>query len=202
MRTLFGDALRRAGDDREPFRAAWRETPHSWSDMQRRQYTDIVTALPDNLLVKTDRMLMGFGLEGRVPFLDHRIVELGLSLPDRLKVREGEGKWLLKRWAEPLLPPGHLQGPKRGFHVPIGDWLRGDVAHEVGLRLVRNRGIREWFRPEAVTRLAGARRAGRGGSRELFGLVQFAIWHRLFVEQPRPRPAPDEDPLAWISSET
>jgi asparagine synthase (glutamine-hydrolysing) len=201
VRAIFGDALRQAAADREPFLAAWRETPRGWSDLQRRQYTDLVTALPDNLLVKTDRMLMGFALEGRVPFLDHRIVELGLSLPDRLKARGGEGKWLIKRWAERLLPPGHLRRPKRGFHVPIGDWLAGELAQEVGRRLLRNRGIREWFRPDGIQRLAAARRSGRGSSRELFGLMQFAIWHRLFIEQPGLRPAPDEDPLAWIASE-
>jgi asparagine synthase (glutamine-hydrolysing) len=201
VRALFGGALLRTSDDRGPFLAAWRASPRDWSDLQRRQYTDLVTALPDNLLVKTDRMLMGFGLEGRVPFLDHRIVEFGLSLPDALKIRGRDGKWLLKRWAEPLLPPGHLRRPKRGFHVPVGDWLTGDVADQVGRRLTQNRGIREWFKPGAIPRLAAARRSGRGGSRELFGLMQFAIWHRLFIEQPGLRPAPDEDPLDWIPSE-
>jgi asparagine synthase (glutamine-hydrolysing) len=200
VQALFGNRLRGAADDREPFLDAWRETPPGWSDLQRRQFTDLTTALPDNLLVKTDRMLMGFALEGRVPFLDHRIVELGLSLPDRLKVRGREGKWLLKRWAEPLLPPGHLQRPKRGFHVPIGDWLRGDVAEEVGRRLLQNRGIRDWFDTASIPNLVAARKAGRGGTRELFGLMQLAIWHRLFVEQPSIKPSPNEDPLDWIAS--
>jgi asparagine synthase (glutamine-hydrolysing) len=185
-----------------PFLQAWRSTPRRWSDLQRRQFTDLVTALPDNLLVKTDRMLMGFGLEGRVPFLDHRIVEFGLSLPDALKIKGHQGKWLLKRWAEPMLPPGHLTRPKRGFHVPVGDWLTGDVAARVGERLARSLGIREWFRAEAIPDLVAARRAGKGGSRELFGLMQFAIWHRLFIEQPGLAPSPDEDPLDWIASGT
>jgi asparagine synthase (glutamine-hydrolysing) len=200
-RRLFGPALRSLdGLDRSPFLNAWVSTPRDWSDMQRRQYTDLITALPDNLLVKTDRMLMGFGLEGRVPFLDHRIVELGLSLPDGLKVKGDQGKWLLKRWAEPLLPPGHLTRPKRGFHVPVGDWLTGHVASRVGEQLARNRGIREWFRVEAIPDLVAARQAGKGGSRALFGMMQFAIWHRLFIEQPGSRPSPDEDPLEWIAS--
>jgi asparagine synthase (glutamine-hydrolysing) len=198
-RRLFGAALRAAaGPDRAPFLHAWGETPTSWSDMQRRQYTDLVTALPDNLLVKTDRLLMGFGVEGRVPFLDHRLVEFGLALPDSLKVRDHQGKWLLKRWAAPRLPPGHLDRPKRGFHVPVGDWLRGEVAAQVGRRLARNRGIRDWFRVEAIPALVAARQKGQGGSRELFGLMQFAIWHRLFIEQPGLKPAPNENPLEWI----
>ena len=198
-RRVFGPALRGApGADRAPFVTAWQETPAAWSDMQRRQYTDLVTALPDNLLVKTDRMLMAFGLEGRVPFLDHRVVEFGLALPDRLKVRRHQGKWLLRRWAEPLLPPGHLDRPKRGFHVPVGDWLTGDLASRLGGRLMANRGIREWFDPAAIPGLVAARQANHGGARELFGLMQFAIWHRLFIEQPGLKPGPDEDPLAWV----
>ncbi|QIK38618.1 asparagine synthase (glutamine-hydrolyzing) [Caldichromatium japonicum] len=199
LKHLFGPELQAVAEaDRAPVLRAWRATPPNWSDLQRRQYTDLATALPDNLLVKTDRMLMGFGLEGRVPFLDHRIVEFGLSLPDALKVQKGEGKWLLRRWAEPRLPPGHLDRPKRGFHVPVGDWLSGKRAEAVGRRLMANPGIQQWFRVEAIPELIAARQAGRGGGRELFGLMQFAIWHRLFIDQPGLRPAPDEDPLAWF----
>lgn len=200
-RRLMGPELRAAGgSDREPFLRAWRATPAAWSDLQRRQYTDLATALPDNLLVKTDRMLMGFGVEGRVPFLDHRLVEFGLSLPDGLKIRHRDGKWLLKRWAEPLLPPGHLERPKRGFYVPVGDWLQGEVLDDIGRRLGANRGIQRWFAAARIPELIAARRAGRAGSRELWDLVQFAIWHRLFVEQPGLAPRPDEDPLDWIPS--
>lgn len=198
-RRLFGAALRAVtAPDWGPFAVAWRAAPGGWSDLQRRQYVDLVTALPDNLLVKTDRVLMAFALEGRVPFLDHRLVEFGLSLPDHLKVRGRQGKWLLKRWAAPRLPAGHLGRPKRGFHVPVGDWLTGDLAARLGEALVRNRGIRDWFRVESIPDLVHARQAGRGGSRELFGLMQFAIWHRLFIEQPGLKPGPHEDPLEWV----
>ena len=198
-RRLMGARLRAAAPtERAPFKAAWAATPPAWSAMQRRQYADLVTALPDNLLVKTDRMLMAFGVEGRVPFLDHRVVEFGLALPDRLKVRGHRGKWLLRQWAAPLLPPGHLERPKRGFHVPVGDWLTGDLARRLGERLAANPGIREWFEPAAIPALVAARQAGRGGARELFGLMQFAIWHRLFVESPGAIPTPEEDPLEWV----
>ena len=202
MQRLFGPALTNAtGRARQPFIDAWQSTPTIWSDLQRRQYTDLVTALPDNLLVKTDRMLMAFGLEGRVPFLDHRLVEFGLSLPDRLKVRGRTGKWLLRQWAEPRLPPGHLDRPKRGFHVPVGDWLTGSIASRIGDVLTRNYGIQEWFQVDAIPDLVRARQAHRGGGRELFGLMQFAIWHRIFIEQPGLAPLPAEDPLDWIASD-
>jgi asparagine synthase (glutamine-hydrolysing) len=201
-RRLMGPALRAAGGrDREPFLQAWGAVPAGWSDLQRRQYTDLTTALPDNLLVKTDRMLMAFGVEGRVPFLDHRLVELGLSLPDDLKIRGHQGKWLLKEWARPDLPPGHLDRPKRGFHVPVGDWLRGERVAEIGRRLAANRGIGRWFELGALPDLIAEGKAGRGTGRELWGLMQFAIWHRLFIDQPGLKPTPDEDPLDWIESE-
>ena len=203
IRRLFGpELIALAAVDRAPFRQAWSETPASWSDLARRQYTDLVTALPDNLMVKTDRMLMGFGLEGRVPFLDHRIVEFGLSLPDELKVRGRQGKWLLRQWAEWRLPPGYLQRPKRGFHVPVGDWLRDGQARRLATRLPRNRGIRTWFRAAAVAELAAAVAAGQRLSRPLWGLMQFAIWHRLFIESPGLPPSPNEDPLDWVASDS
>jgi asparagine synthase (glutamine-hydrolysing) len=202
MQRLFGPTLSHAAERaRQPFIAAWQSTPHSWSNLQRRQQTDLVTALPDNLLVKTDRMLMAFGVEGRVPFLDHRLVEFGLALPDKLKVRGRTGKVLLRQWAKPRLPPGHLERPKRGFHVPVGDWLSGPMAARIGDLLMRNQGVREWFRSEAIPDLVAARQANHGGSRELFGLMQFAIWHRLFIDQPGQVPRPNEDPLDWIASD-
>ncbi|HNQ77017.1 MAG TPA: asparagine synthase C-terminal domain-containing protein, partial [Pseudothauera hydrothermalis] len=175
-----------------------RDTPADWSHTQRCQYTDLVTALPDNLLLKADRMLMAFGLEGRVPFVDHRIVEFGLSLPDELKIRSGQGKLFLKRWAERHLPADHLYRPKRGFHVPIGEWLRGPVLDALAEKLPASPAIQTWFNLAGVRRLLADQRAGRSASREIMCLLQFAIWHRLFIEHPGLRPTPDEDPLAWI----
>jgi len=198
-RRVFGPGLKRvSGARRAPFIHAWQSAPRDWSYIQRAQYTDLTTALPDNLLVKADRMMMGFGLEGRVPFVDHRVVEFGLSLPDHLKLRGGQGKWLLRRWAERRLPRDHLYGPKRGFHVPIGEWLRGELLQGLRQRLPDNMAIREWFDVGGVRRLIDEQAARGGAAREIWSLLQFAIWHRLFVERPGLQPSPDEDPLDWI----
>jgi asparagine synthase (glutamine-hydrolysing) len=202
IRGLFGPALRRLpGRSRQPFIDAWQHAPRTWSDLKRRQYVDLTTALPDNLLVKADRMLMAAGVEGRVPLLDHRLVAFGLSLPDGLKLRGRTGKWLLRRWAAPRLPGGHLEQPKRGFHVPASDWLAGANAGRVGALLQRNRGIRTWFATDAIPDLVEARQRGHGGSRELFGLLQFAIWHRLFIDGVDTPPGPEEDVLDWIAED-
>jgi asparagine synthase (glutamine-hydrolysing) len=173
---------------RRPVVEAWEACPPQWSALQRMQAVDMVTALPDNLLVKVDRMLMAHGVEGRVPFLDHRVVEFGLGLPDRLKVRGRDGKVFLKRWAERMLPKQTLWTRKRGFGVPLGEWLRGPYLERLAAVLPRHVAIRTWFRPEGVDRLLRAQREGGHATRQLVALHQFAIWHRLFIEGDGTRP--------------
>jgi asparagine synthase (glutamine-hydrolysing) len=198
-RQVFSPRLQQHLDEpHELFRAAYRAARPDWSVCCKRQYTDLVTGLPDNLLVKADRITMAFGLEARVPMLDHLVVEFGLSLPDTLKLHGHQGKWFLKQWAEQHLPAEHLYRPKRGFHVPIGEWLSGRFLQALGPRLLQDRAIREWFNPQGVAQLLQAQRNHSNAARELYGLMQFAIWHRLFIEQPGRQPAAREDPLDWI----
>ncbi|MFO7685769.1 MAG: asparagine synthase (glutamine-hydrolyzing) [Desulfobacterales bacterium] len=180
---------------RSPFVEAWQATPFDWSDLQRMQYVDLVTALPDNLLVKLDRMLMGWGLEGRVPFLDHRVVTFGLGLPDDLKVNAKHGKAFLKRWALEYLPADHLYGPKRGFHVPVAEWIRGRFLTVLAEVLPRHAAIRSWFRPEGVAQLIRTCRSSGPGIRIVWALLQFAIWHHFFIDGKGQRPPVKLDPL-------
>ena len=175
---------------------AWQQTPKSWSDLQRRQYVDIVGNLPDDLLVKGDRMLMSFSVEGRVPLVDHRVIEFGLSLPDALKVSGKAGKTFIKHWAEGFIPKDHLWQPKRGFHVPVREWLAGAFLDGLRDKLPRNEAIRRWCDVPAVQQLLAGDTAQR--SREIWSLLQFAIWHRLFIEQASSVPGAEEDPLAWL----
>lgn len=195
QRLLTPELFRRLPSARIPFVDAWQATPLDWSDLQRMQYVDLVTALPDNLLVKLDRMLMGWSLEGRVPFLDHRVVAFGLALPDRLKVTGRHGKVFLKRWAAGYLPADHLFGPKRGFHVPLGEWLKGGFLEVLADVLPRHAAIRTWFRPEGVARLIQACRSAGPSSRMVWALLQFAIWHHFFIDGQNQRPPVKLDPL-------
>jgi asparagine synthase (glutamine-hydrolysing) len=197
-RRAFGAELSAAAAAwRAPFAAAWRATPRAWTDVMRGQYTDLATYLADDLLVKADRVLMGFSLEGRVPFLDHRVVEFGLGLPDTLKIRGRGGKLFLRRWAERRLPREHLWRRKRGFYVPMGRWLHGEFLDKLAVRLPHHPAIARWFRPDGVAALVREQQAGGNASRAIWGLIQIAIWHRIFAEGHTP--GRDEDPLTWIA---
>lgn len=92
--------------------------------LQAMQLTDFKGYLPEQLLMKVDKMTMQHTLEARAPFLDSRLVELGLNLPNRLKVKQGNGKFLLKKVAEKFLPKSLVWRPKHGFTLPINLWLR------------------------------------------------------------------------------
>jgi asparagine synthase (glutamine-hydrolysing) len=198
VRQVFGPELTAAtASRRQPFIDAWQATPRIWNDLMRCQYADLVTYLPDDLLVKGDRVLMAFGLEGRVPFLDHRIVEFGLGLPDALKVRHREGKLFLKRWAEGRLAHEQLWRRKRGFYVPMGSWLHGKFLDGLAASLPRQPVIKRWFQPGGVGELIREQRNGGNASRAIWGLLQFAIWHLIFVEGHVP--SLSEDPLQWIA---
>lgn len=197
---VLGPALRALKQEaRNPYIRAWQEAPSNWSHLQRCQYTDMVTTMPDNLLVKVDRMMMGFGLEGRVPFLDHRIVEFGFSLADDLKIRGNTPKAFLRDWAERYIPRDHLHQKKKGFVVPVREWLRGDFLRQLELKLSQNPAVREWFDIRHFPDLFKAQEAKGVASREIFCLMQFAIWHHLFIDhQGELCPSPNENPLDWM----
>jgi len=95
--------------------------------LDRMQYLDFVTYLPDDILTKVDRATMAVGLEARVPLLDESVVEFAWGLQRRLKVQNGRTKWLLRRVLHKYVPAELVDRPKRGFSIPLGSWLRAEL---------------------------------------------------------------------------
>jgi asparagine synthase (glutamine-hydrolysing) len=147
------------------------------------QLLDVETYLPGDLLPKSDVASMAHSLELRSPLLDHRVVELGVSLPDRLK----QGKLALRRAFADDLPPAVAGRGKAGFGVPLARWFRGDLRELAGDVLASDRG---WFERSAVERLLADHAAGRADNgHRLWTLVMLELWQRAHVDASVPATA-------------
>lgn len=153
-----------------------------WVD--RMLAVDVETYLPDMLLAKVDIATMAFGLEGRAPFLDHEFMELAARLPAKMKLCGGEQKYLLKRVATRLLPAGYVSGPKRGFSVPIVEWLRGDLRALTEEVLLDGRcAARGVLREDTIRQILNDHWAGLVDRHELiWGLMMLELWWRQFLD--------------------
>jgi asparagine synthase (glutamine-hydrolysing) len=146
------------------------------------QQLDVETYLPGDLLPKADLASMAHSLELRSPLLDHEVVELGLALPDSLKVHGRVGKIALRRAFADDLPPRVASRRKTGFGVPLRRWFRVDLRELARETLGADRG---WFRPDEVRRLLDEHEAGRADhGHRLWCLLMLELWVRHHVEAP------------------
>lgn len=147
-------------------------------------YFDLKVWLPDDLLVKADKMTMATGVELRVPFLDHKLVEWAWRLPSHLKLRNRTGKFLLRRAAGTLLDPAILTRRKLGFPVPVQSWFQGALCHAARTLLLDPDGPCSCFfkRTEVEALIAKHEHGAEDLSGEIYALVMFALWHRLFMQ--------------------
>ncbi len=146
--------------------------------IDRMLWIDNRTYLPGDLLVKMDIAAMHCGLETRSPLLDHKLIEYCASLPVHLKVRNGTGKYLLKKLAERYMPHELIYRPKMGFGIPLAEWLRGTLRPLVE-EILSDRSLTEPLDQAVIARTLTAFLAGEGDhSSRIWAVLMFGLWRR------------------------
>lgn len=149
------------------------------------QFIDFHHYLPEDILTKVDRASMLTSLESRVPLLDHVLIEFVACMPERLKLRAGVGKYILKRAMAGDLPREVLTRPKMGFGVPLAAWFRGELREFTKDVLLDRRACqRGIIRPRAIEALLEAHaRGGRDWSAQIWSLICFELWCRTWLDR-------------------
>jgi asparagine synthase (glutamine-hydrolysing) len=146
-------------------------------------YMDTKTSLPDDLLLKADKMTMANSVELRVPLLDHRLLEFAASLPESFKVHGFATKYIAKRALRNCVPREILQRKKAGFPVPYEAWMRSDLKDWVHDLLLDRRSVqRGYFNRSAIEALLDEDRQYQNRPKEILSLVSLELWHRAFVD--------------------
>jgi asparagine synthase (glutamine-hydrolysing) len=154
------------------------------SPLARMLYIDTKTWLPDDLLIKADKMTMANSVELRVPLLDHHVLEFAASLPDNHKLHGSQTKYVLKNTLAGRVPQELLDRKKMGFPVPIRQWINSELAGFVSDVLLDSRSLsRGYLRRAAVENLIVEHREEANRGAELFSLLSFELWHREFVDR-------------------
>jgi asparagine synthase (glutamine-hydrolysing) len=153
--------------------------------LQKITYMELKLRLPEHLLMRVDKLTMAHAVEARVPFLDHDVVEFAMRLPPRYKLRDGVGKYLLKKAAEPYLDPDIIHRKKQGFGAPMEEWFReGDFGSRCLAAFERSPLVQERLidRDTFTGMLARQMNGGGGSSFHLWTVMNAVLWHASWIE--------------------
>jgi asparagine synthase (glutamine-hydrolysing) len=143
----------------------------------RMMFMDTSTYLPDDILCKVDRAAMASSLETRAPLLNHNVLELAWQLPLHMKIRDGQGKWILRKILNKYVPQKLIDRPKQGFALPIDAWLRGPLREWADDLLEESRLINEgFFHPEPIRIAWEEHLKGNNMHNKLWGILMFQAW--------------------------
>ena len=161
---------------------SWMNKNPSFAAEEKMMFQDITNYMLGDILVKLDRASMGVSLETRVPFLDHRVVEYSCRIPLDIKIRDGLGKWPLRKILENYLPKNLIQKPKMGFGIPINEMLRGPLKDWAENLLdenkIQSQGI---FNTRLVRDKWNNHLTGKGNyQHELWNLLMFQSWYDTY----------------------
>jgi asparagine synthase (glutamine-hydrolysing) len=150
---------------------AWEKSPLHWMS-----YLDLRLRLPELLLMRVDKMSMGVSLEGRVPFLDHKLVELVMSIPEAIKTKNGALKYILKKSVRGLVPDELIDRKKQGFGVPVYEWLFGRLGREIRQELTafcKQTGFLDQAKVKDLI--------DQGPNIQVWYLYNFALWWKQYI---------------------
>jgi asparagine synthase (glutamine-hydrolysing) len=183
---LYADSFRDAvsQNDTRSVLEKWYKTANGTGLLDSTLLTDQMTYLPNDLLVKVDIATMANSLEARSPFLDHKVIEFAASLPENLKMRGFQPKYLLKKVAARLVPRDVIYRKKMGFGVPIGAWFRGEMKEFVRATLLsekaKTRGITD---PVVVQRYVDHHNDGTlDHTHQIWSLLMLELWFQRFID--------------------
>jgi len=152
---------------------AWEKTPFNWMS-----YLDINLRLPELLLMRVDKMSMATSLEARVPFLDNKFVELAMSIPQDIKVKNNQLKYLLKKSVKGLIPDEIINREKQGFGVPIYEWFLKELGSFAKSKLIMFSKKTDFFNSEYLKKLLYKKEA-----KKIWYLLNFVLWHEKWIER-------------------
>ncbi|SRR5579883_60659 len=185
---IYSDGLRHRIDREFSLHPATEALQRSrpYGPVNRMLYVDTKTWLPDDLLVKADKITMANSIELRVPLLDHELLEFAASLPDEFKVNGFSTKYILKRVMKNRVPPEIVNRKKTGFPVPYASWFRGELQPWVRDILLDRRTLqRGYFVPARVEELISNNFETGAHPKEIFSLAMLELWHRAFADSPK-----------------
>jgi asparagine synthase (glutamine-hydrolysing) len=168
---------------------------YDYDVVSRMLYVDTKTWLPDDLLVKADKITMANSVELRVPLLDHKVLEFAASLPSNFKVRGLATKYIAKESLKDQVPKAILDRKKAGFPVPYAIWLRTDLRDWIHDILMDREALnRNYFQKKTIQKLLDDNLERADYSKELFSLAALELWHREFLDN-KNTPPPEAYPV-------